>query len=57
MESEWKSLIVWFCLGLFVMAEVGNVQMGSEIGRMLSGHKLTNEALKHAERLIEMSVE
>ena len=34
MEPEWKSLIVWFCLGLFVMAEVGNVQMGSEIGRM-----------------------
>lgn len=27
-----------------------------EIGRMLSGQKLTPEALKHAERLIEMSV-
>ena len=26
-----------------------------EIGRMLSGQKLTSEALKHAERLIEMS--
>lgn len=26
-----------------------------EIGRMLSGHELTKEALKHAERLIEMS--
>ena len=26
-----------------------------EIGRMLSGEKLTSEALKHAERLIEMS--
>src|SRR5262249_38744233 len=34
MEPEWKSLIVWFCLGLFVMAEIGNIQMGSEIGRM-----------------------
>ena len=34
MEAEWKSLIAWFCLGLFVLAEVGNVQMGSEIGRM-----------------------
>ena len=27
-----------------------------EIGRMLSGHKLTPEALKHAEQLIRMSV-
>ena len=26
-----------------------------EIGRMLSGHKLTPEALKHAEQLIRMS--
>jgi len=26
-----------------------------EIGRMLSGQKLTSEALKHAERLLEMS--
>jgi DNA repair protein RecN (Recombination protein N) len=26
-----------------------------EIGRMLSGHKLTPEALRHAERLLEMS--
>jgi DNA repair protein RecN (Recombination protein N) len=27
-----------------------------EVGRMLSGHKLTPEALKHAEQLIKMSV-
>jgi DNA repair ATPase RecN len=27
-----------------------------EIGRMLSGQKLTQEALKHAEQLIRMSV-
>ena len=26
-----------------------------EIGRMLSGEKITSEALKHAERLIELS--
>jgi len=36
MESEWKSLIAWFCLGLFAMAELGNVEMGSELGRMCS---------------------
>jgi len=34
MESEWKSVIVWFCVGLFALAEFGNVQMGSEIRRM-----------------------
>jgi len=31
MESEWNPVIVWFCLGLFALAEFGNVQMGSEI--------------------------
>ena len=31
METEWSPVIVWFCLGLFALAEVGNVQMGSEI--------------------------
>ena len=34
MESEWKPVIVWFCLGLFALAEFGNVQMGSEIRRV-----------------------
>jgi len=34
MESEWKPVIVWFCLGLFALAEFGNVQMGGEIRRM-----------------------
>jgi DNA repair ATPase RecN len=27
-----------------------------EVGRMLSGQKLTPEALKHAEQLIKMSI-
>ena len=34
METEWNPVIVWFCLGLFALAEFGNVQMGSEIRRM-----------------------
>jgi len=34
MESEWNPVIVWFCLGLFALAEFGNVQMGSEIRRI-----------------------
>jgi hypothetical protein len=34
MESEWSPVIVWFCLGLFALAEFGNVQMGSEIRRV-----------------------
>jgi DNA repair protein RecN (Recombination protein N) len=37
------------------IAELDPVNRTREIGRMLSGHKLTTEALKHAERLIEMS--
>ncbi|HEY3029221.1 MAG TPA: DNA repair protein RecN, partial [Bradyrhizobium sp.] len=38
------------------IAELDSANRTREIGRMLSGHKLTDEALKHAERLIEMSV-
>ncbi|MCU1273985.1 MAG: repair protein RecN, partial [Bryobacterales bacterium] len=38
------------------IAELDPANRTREIGRMLSGHKLTDEALKHAERLIEMSV-
>jgi len=34
MESEWRPVIVWFCLGLFALAEFGNVQMGGEIRRV-----------------------
>jgi hypothetical protein len=34
MESEWRPVIVWFCLGLFALAEFGNVQMGDEIRRV-----------------------
>jgi hypothetical protein len=34
MEPEWKPVIVWFCLGLFALAEFGNVQMSSEIRRV-----------------------
>lgn len=34
METEWNPVIVWFCLGLFALAEFGNVQMGGEIRRM-----------------------
>jgi len=37
------------------IAELNPAHRTREIGRMLSGHKLTTEALKHAERLIEMS--
>ena len=40
------------------VAEVEELDRASrtrEIGRMLSGHKLTPEALKHAEQLIRMS--
>ncbi len=37
------------------VAELDAEARTREIGRMLSGHKLTSEALKHAERLIEMS--
>ena len=38
-----------------VGAELDAEARTREIGRMLSGQKLTSEALKHAERLIEMS--
>ena len=38
------------------IAELDSANRTREIGRMLSGHKLTTEALKHAERLIEMSI-
>jgi DNA repair protein RecN (Recombination protein N) len=37
------------------VAELDAEARTREIGRMLSGQKLTSEALKHAERLIEMS--
>jgi DNA repair protein RecN (Recombination protein N) len=37
------------------VAELDPEARTREIGRMLSGQKLTSEALKHAERLIEMS--
>ena len=53
MEPEWKSLIAWFCLGLFALAEFGNVQMGSEIGRMceLVGGPLAPPARSAAEEI------
>lgn len=53
MEPEWKSLVAWFCLGLFALAEVGNVQMGSEIGRMcaLSGQPLAPPSRTAAEEI------
>ena len=35
--------------------ELDGVARTREIGRMLSGEKITSEALKHAERLIELS--
>jgi DNA repair protein RecN (Recombination protein N) len=38
------------------IAELDPANRTREIGRMLSGHKLTTEALKHAERLIELGV-
>ena len=34
MERDWYPVIVWFCLGLFALAEVGNIQMGGEIRRV-----------------------
>ena len=34
MEPEWKPVIVWFCLGLFALAEFGNIQMVGEIRRV-----------------------
>lgn len=34
MEPEWRPVIVWLCLGLFALAEFGNIQMGDEIRRM-----------------------
>jgi len=36
MDSEWKPVIVWFCLGPFALAEFGNVQMDGEIRRVCS---------------------
>jgi DNA repair protein RecN (Recombination protein N) len=39
-----------------VMEELDDAARTREIGRMLSGQKLTEEALKHAEQLIKMSV-
>ncbi len=39
-----------------VMEELDDAARTREIGRMLSGQKLTEEALRHAERLIKMSV-
>ena len=39
-----------------VMEELDAAARTREIGRMLSGQKLTEEALKHAEQLIKMSV-
>jgi DNA repair protein RecN (Recombination protein N) len=38
-----------------VMEELDDAARTREIGRMLSGQKLTDEALKHAEQLIKMS--
>jgi len=35
--------------------ELGREARVREIGRMLSGRKLTPEALRHAEKLIEMA--
>jgi hypothetical protein len=32
--GEWNKVIVWFCIGLFALAEMGNIQMGSEIRQM-----------------------
>ena len=40
---------------LAVMEELDGAARTREIGRMLSGQKLTEEALKHAEQLIKMS--
>jgi hypothetical protein len=34
MEREWSPVIAWFCLGLFALAEFGNIQMTSEISRV-----------------------
>ena len=34
MEREWNPVIVWFCLGLFALAEIGNIQMSGEIRRV-----------------------
>jgi DNA repair protein RecN (Recombination protein N) len=39
-----------------VMEELDGAARTREIGRMLSGQKLTEEALRHAEQLIKMSV-
>jgi len=39
-----------------VVEELDAAARTREVGRMLSGHKLTPEALKHAEQLIRMSV-
>jgi hypothetical protein len=53
MEPELKSLVAWFCLGLFALAEFGNVQMGSEIGRMcaLVGEPLAPRSKSAAEEI------
>ena len=34
MEREWYPVIAWFCLGLFALAEFGNIQMSGEIRRV-----------------------
>ena len=39
-----------------VVEELDSAGRTREVGRMLSGQKLTPEALKHAEQLIKMSV-
>jgi len=40
-----------------VIEELDKAARTNEIGRMLSGQKLTPEALKHAEQLIKMSAD
>jgi hypothetical protein len=46
MEPEWRPVIVWLCLGLFALAEFGNIQLGGEIRRVceLAGQPLEKAA-------------
>jgi hypothetical protein len=52
-ESEWSPVIVWFCLGLFALAEFGNVQMGGEIRRVCA---LASEPVASRSRAVDAEI-
>ena len=50
MEREWNPVIVWFCLGLFALAEFGNIQMSGEIRRVCA---LADSQAPHSKSAVE----